>query len=194
MTTTHAIRFRATAGAILCVLLITVLLAALPLRSSNSAAGAIAMPNCVDSQLAVTGVEAPGGSLHAGLVIRYRNVSATACSLTGYSDVVGINFGTEKSRAAGHIRDGYLGGWMGYKNGKSRPLPLVVLRARNGGASSMVQWADGGTAQQPGCTVLTSLWVNMPGGLRPIALKERMLVCGYFDVTPFVPGATGSAH
>lgn len=189
MTTTHALRFKTTTGALLLVLL-----AALPLRSTISAAGAVATPNCVDSQLAVTVVEAPGGSLHAGLVIRFGNVSATACSLTGYSDVVGINFKDAKSRAAGHIRDGYLGGWMGYKNGKSRPLPLVLLRARNGEASSMIEWADGGTAQQPGCTVLTSLWVNIPGGPRPIALERRMLVCGYFDATPFVPGATGSAR
>lgn len=194
MATTQALRVKSLTGAILSALLITGLLAVLPLRSSIFAAGAIAMPKCVDSQLAVTGVAAPGGSLHAGLVIRFRNVSATACSLTGYSDVVGVNFETGKSRAAGHVRDGYLGGWMGYKDGKSKPLPLVLLRARKGEASSMVEWADGATAQQPGCTVLTSLWVDTPGGLRPNALKERMLVCGYFDATPFVPGVTGSAH
>jgi len=193
MTTSHAIRLKSMTGAILSVLLVTGLLAMLQLRSSIQAASVV-MPNCVDTQLIVTGVEAPGGSLHAGLVIHYRNVSATECSLTGYPDVVGINFETGKSRGAGHIRDGYLGGWMGYKDGKTKPLPLVVLRARNGEASSMVEWADGGTAQQSGCTVLTSLWANMPSGPRPFALKEWMLVCGYFDATPFVPGATGSAH
>jgi hypothetical protein len=190
----QAIRVKTITGAILCVLLIIGLLAVVPLRSFISATGAVTMANCVDSQLSVTGVEAPGGSLHAGLVIRYRNVSATSCSLTGYSDVVGINFKIGKSLTAGHIRDGYLGGWIGYKNEKARALPLVLLRARKGEASSMVEWADGGTAQQPGCTVLTSLWVNMPGGLRPIALKETMLVCGYFDANPFVPGTTGSAR
>jgi hypothetical protein len=192
MTTTHALRLRSVAGAILSVLLVTGLLAGLQLRSSIPAASVV-LPKCLDAQLTVTGVGAPGGSLHAGLVIHYRNVSATACSMTGYADVVGVNFHTGTSRAAGHLRDGYLGGWMGYKNGKSKPLPLVVLGARNGEASSMVEWADGGTSQQPGCTVLTSLWVNMPGGPRPFALKESMLVCGYFDSTPIVPGTTGSA-
>src|SRR5471030_1316363 len=103
MTIGPALRLKFIMGAALSVLLITGLCTAFPVRSSNSAAGAVAIANCVDSQLAVTGIEAPGGSLHAGLVIRYRNVSATACSLTGYSDVVGINFETGKSRAAGHI-------------------------------------------------------------------------------------------
>ncbi|MGC1420565.1 MAG: hypothetical protein WA786_10670 [Acidimicrobiales bacterium] len=193
MTTTHEIRLWSIKAALLSVLLITGLLAVVQSWSPVQAAS-VAMPMCADTQLTVSGVAAPGGSLHAGLVIHYKNVSATACSLTGYSSVVGINFETEKSRAAGHIRDGYLGGWMGYKDGEAKPLPLVVLRARNGAASSMVQWADGATAQQPGCSVLTSLWVNVPGGSRPIALKEWMLVCGYFDGTPIVPGATGSAH
>lgn len=192
MATTHALRLKSVTRAVLSVLLVTGLLAVSQLSTSIQAASDV-LGSCADTQLTVTSVEAPGGSLHAGLVIHYRNVSATACSLTGYSDVVGNNFETGRSRAAGHIRDGYLGGWMGYQNGETKPLPLVVLRARSGEASSMVEWADGGTSQQSGCTVLTSLWVNVPSGPRPFALKERMLVCGYFDATPVVPGTTGSA-
>jgi len=192
MISVQAICVKSIARAILSVALITGLISVLPLHSPISAA--VALPNCVDSQLVVTGVEVPGGSLHAGLLIRYRNASTSACSLTGYADVVGINFETGKSRAAGHIRNGYLGGWMGIENGKAKALPRVLLRARDGEASSMVEWADGGTAQQPGCAVLNSLWVDLPGGSRPNAVKEWMLVCGYFDTTPFVAGVTGSAH
>jgi len=180
-------------GEILAALVIAGLFVAMTLPSPDHAASAVAVPNCVETQLAVTGVGAPGGSLHAGVVIHYRNVSATACSLTGYSNVVGVNFETGKSRTGKHVTNGYLGGWMGYMKGKTEPLPLAVLRARDGEASSMVEWADGGTDQQPGCSVLTSLWVNVTGGSRPFSLNERMLVCGYFDVTPIVPGVTGSA-
>jgi hypothetical protein len=181
-------------GVILGGLLVVGLSVVMSLPSPDHAASVVAVPNCGETQLAVTGVGAPGGSLHAGVVIHYRNVSATACSLTGYSNVVGINFETRKSRAARRIINGYLGGWMGHQKGKTDPLPVAVLRARDGEASSMVEWADGSTDQQPGCSVLTSLWVNIPGGRRPFALKELMLVCGYFDATPIVRGVTGSAQ
>jgi hypothetical protein len=194
MATARALRLKPIRGVILGVLLVIGLSMVMLLPSPDHAESVVAVPNCVETQLAVTGVAAPGGSLHAGVVIHYRNVSATACSLTGYSNVVGINFEIGKSRAARRVINGYLGGWVGYKKGKTEPLPLAVLRARDGEASSMVEWADGGTDQQPGCSVLTSLWVNMPGGRRPFALKESMLVCGYFDATPIVPGVTGSAQ
>jgi hypothetical protein len=194
MSTARALCLKPISGVILVLLLVGGLSVVMSLPSPDHAASVVAVPDCVETQLAVTGVGAAGGSLHAGVVIHYRNLSPTACSLTGYSNVVGLNFESGKSRVARRIVNGYLGGWMGYKKGKSEPLPLAVLRARGGEASSMVEWADGGTDQQPGCSVLSSLWVNMAGGRRPFALKELMLVCGYFDATPIVPGATGSAQ
>ena len=194
MSTTHVLWLKSTSRATLAAVLLTGLLAVTQSYAPEPAASAVAPPHCVDSQLAVTGVEAPGGSLHAGMVIQYRNVSAAACSLTGYSNDVGINFKTGESRAARRTVSGYLGGWMGYKDGTSKPLPFVVLRARSGAASSMVEWADGATAQQPGCSVLTTLWVNVPSGPRPFAIEQWMLVCGYFDATPIVPGFSGSAY
>jgi hypothetical protein len=179
---------------ILAALLISGLVVVLQGHSPYYAANAAAVPRCVDIQLAVGATAAQGGSLHAGMVLHYRNSSSTACSLIGYPDIVGLNLATGKSHAAGHLSDGYLGGWEGYVNGRAKPLPLVVLRARKGVASSMVEWADCGTAQQKGCTVLTSLWVDAPGGTRPFAFKERILVSGYFDATPIVPSDTGSAN
>jgi hypothetical protein len=163
--------------------------------SSRSTTGAsvAALARCHDTQLAVTGVEASGAAVSGGWIIRYRNVGATACWLTGYPNVVGMNFATGESRAAAHLRSGYLGGWMGYANGKVKPLPVVVLRARDGVASSMVQWVSGPTAQTSGCFVLTWLWVNVPGGTRPFALKAWTLVCAHFDADPIVPGVRGSA-
>ncbi len=193
MGTTRSTCFSFTSLVIPTVLLFTGLIAVSQGHSPYYAANAAAVPRCIDTQLAVSVTAAPGGLGHAGMVIHYRNVSVTACSLTGYPDIVGLNFTTGTSHAAGHISNGYLGGWRGYVNGKAKPLPFVVLRARQGVASSMVQWSDCATAQQKGCTVLTSLWVNTPNSARPFALKGWMLVHGYFDATPIVPGDTGSA-
>jgi len=176
------------------VLLISGLVVVLQGHSPYYAARADAAPRCGDAQLNVSAVAAQGGLSHAGMVIKYRNVSTTSCTLTGYPNIVGLNFTTGKSHAAGHLSNGYLGGWEGYVNGRAKPLPLVVLRARKGIASSMVEWADCGTAQQKGCTVLTSLWVDAPNATRPFTLKAWMLVSGYFDATPIVPGDTGSGN
>ncbi len=174
-------------------LLISGLIVATEGAPPHLAANAATVPSCADTQLAVNAVVAQGGSLHAGIILHYRNTSATACSLTGYPNVVGLNFSTGKSHTAGRSIVGYLGGWRGYVNGKAKRLPLVVLRARNGLASSMVEWTDCATAQQMDCTVLTLLRVDTPGATRPFALGASMLVSGYFDATPIVPGGTGSA-
>ena len=103
---TRALCLKPIRGVILSGLLVVGLSMVMSLPSPDHAASVVAVPNCVETQLAVSGVGAPGGSLHAGVVIHYRNVSATACSLTGYSNVVGINFETRKSRAARRIING----------------------------------------------------------------------------------------
>lgn len=193
MTTKYSTWFSPISRFVATVMSIIGLLAVSQGHSSYYAANAATIPRCVDIQLAVSATNAPGGLGHAGMVIDYRNISDTACSLFGYPDVVGLNFATGRSDAASLIRNGYLGGWRGYVNGKAKPLPLVLLRARQGVASSIVQWADCATAQQIGCSVLTQLWVNVPSCDRPFALKGWMLINRYFDATPIVPGNTGSA-
>lgn len=175
-------------------LFISTLVGTLGGGSTISGANAATLSRCTGTQIVVSEIAAQGGMLHAGLILRYRNTSATPCTMKGYPNVVGLNLATDKSRVAGHSIDGYLGGWSGNMNGKAKRLPLVILRAGSGVASSMVEWADCGTAQQIGCTTLTSLWVDIPSAMRPLVLGSRMLVSGYFNTTPFVPGDTGSAH
>lgn len=160
--------------------------------SSTVRAGAVALPRCRDTQLAVTGVDAPGAAVIAGWVVRYMNVSATDCSLTGYPNIVGVNFATGKSFAAAHRRNGYIGGWQRSYSGEPKPLPTVVLRARKGVASSMLEYL--GASPAPSCPIVTSLWVNVPGGTRPFVLKVSTLVCGKFDANPIVPGTAGWAN
>lgn len=155
-------------------------------------AGAAALPRCRDTQLAITGVEAPGAAVTAGWVVRYKNVTATACTLTGYPNIVGVNFVTGKSFAAAHRRNGYIGGWQRSYSGEPKPLPTVVLRAQSGVASSMVEYL--GASPAPSCPIVTSLWVNVPGGTRPFVLKVSTLVCGQFNANPIVPGTAGWAN
>jgi hypothetical protein len=155
-------------------------------------ADAAALPRCRDTQLAITGVEAPGAAVTAGWIVRYMNVAASACTLTGYPNIVAVNFVTGKSFAAAHQRNGSIGGWRRSYSGQPKALPTVVLRARKGVASSMVEYL--GASPAPSCPIVTSLWVNVPGGTRPFVLKVSTLVCGYFSANPIVPGTAGWAN
>jgi hypothetical protein len=152
------------------------------------------MPRCRDTQLVVTGVQANGAAVTDGWVVRYKNASATACTLEGYPNVVEMIFATGKSQAAKREHFGYIGGWQRSRIGAPKSLPTVVLRARTGVASSMVEWVSTGTAQGSSCPVFTSLWVNVPGGTRAYVMKSWMLVCTYLEANPFVPGDVGWAN
>jgi hypothetical protein len=155
-------------------------------------AGATVLPRCRDTQLAITGVEASGAAVTTGWVVRYKNVTGTACTLTGYPAIVGVNFATGKSFAASDRRNGYIGGWQRSYSGEPKPLPTVVLRARKDVASSMVEYL--GASPAPSCPIVTALWVKVPGGTRPFVLNVSTVVCGQFDTNPIVPGAAGWAN
>jgi len=160
---------------------------------------AAGLPRCRDTQIAITGTQLPGAAVSGGWVLRYRNVSSSACTLSGYPVVVGVVSATGKSEMAKRARSGALGGWEQRHPGAPKPLPIVVLRARTGVASSVVEFVAGATAQSS-CPNdsrplwFHALWVNVPGGTRPFVLKVSMVVCSHFDANPIVPGATGSAN
>lgn len=108
MTTSHSAWISHFARVIPAVLLFTGLLTVSQGHSPHYAANAAAVPRCAATELAVSVTASSGGLGHAGMVIHYRNVSATTCSLSGYPEIVGLNFTTGKSRAAGRMRNGYL--------------------------------------------------------------------------------------
>ena len=138
----------------------------------------------------------------AGLVVRYRNFSPYACTLSGYPTVIGLVSPAGPVQAATNVVNGVLGGWRPTAPGASKPLPTPVLSAKGGMASSVVESVNAGTAQsicpETGRLPLwfRFLWLDVPGGTRPFALAMRSLtviVCKYFEASPIVPGTTGTA-
>jgi hypothetical protein len=155
-------------------------------------ADAAALPRCRDIHITnnPTRGDSRAWSLHSSN--GQLGVAASACTLTGYPNIVAVNFVTGKSFAAAHQRNGSIGGWRRSYSGQPKALPTVVLRARKGVASSMVEYL--GASPAPSCSIVTSLWVNVPGGTRPFVLKVSTLVCGYFSANPIVPGTAGWAN
>jgi hypothetical protein len=177
----------AVAGAIL-VPLMTAVAPAVP------AVAAAPLPRCGDSQLALSTTTPEGAALSAAFVVRYRDVSSSACTLSGYSTVIALVSPTGPSVVAAHEAQSYFGGWE-----RAGPLPTVVLAAHNGVASSLVSYlAPIVIDPRPDCPRhlpsfrARSLWVGLPGGARPFVLVvPSMVVCGYLFATPIVPGTTG---
>jgi hypothetical protein len=96
------------------------------------------------------------------------------------------------------VVSGVLGGEQPNAPGVQEPLPTVVLSARGGMASSVVEFVTGiGNLLCPSKRYplwFHSVWLNLPGGTRPFALSvSSVIVCSYFEPNPIVPGTTGSA-
>ena len=64
--------------------------AAAPRVALGAPAVAAKLTRCHDSQMAVTAAELPGVAVSGGIVVRYRNLSPYACTLSGYPTVVGL--------------------------------------------------------------------------------------------------------
>ncbi len=125
--------------------------------------------------------------MSGGVLIRYRNTSPSACTLSGYPTVVGLVSPTGPSQVAADLRAGAFGGWEPTSLVAKKPLPTVVLRGRKV-ASTVVEFVTG----IGGLVCYTKrypLWfrylsLKLPDGTRPFVLKLSaitMIVCSHFN-------------
>lgn len=145
---------------------------------------AVGLPRCAATQLRVSGLEANGAAVSAGWIVRLRNASAHACTLSGYPSVRGINQWNGAVLTAAHTLNSYIGGWP---SGKA--IPTVDLKAKGGVASFLIDFVTNNNYRA--CPYVTSLRVSVPHSTTVFTLKSRLQVCKYFQVHPFVPGLTG---
>lgn len=160
-----------------------------PARTSNDTPGsevAVRLPRCSATDIHVWDYPAEGAAVDGGIIIRLRNVSAHACSLSGYALVQGINQWNGAVLTAAPTRDSYLGGWEPTKR-----LPVIALRAKSGVASFLVDYITGDDIRA--CPYLNTLRVKVPHSTTVFTLTSTKLqACKYFQVHPFVPGLSGS--
>jgi hypothetical protein len=162
-------------------------------RASDRVAALAGHVHCRDGQIRATAAQLPGATQTVGWVIRYRNLSSSSCTLSGYPTVSVSAAGL--SEVAAHGRAGMLGGLSSLRT----PLPHVLLH-RNALASSTVEFVPAATAdslcpdKKPPLQ-FRSISVTLPGGQHALALPVSMTaVCAQFPAlaTPIVPGSTGS--
>ena len=145
------------------------------------------LPRCNSSQLRASSAEAPGGSMHDGVIVRIRNAGTNSCSLSGYPSVTGINRWNGQLLQGSTTRNSYLGGWD-----SSNPLPTVALHGKTGVASFLLTGVDA-AIDNPSCPSLQALRVTIAPGVRVFNLPTSFNACrGGFQIHPFVPGVTGT--
>lgn len=161
-------------------------------RTSNDTSAresALSLPQCHATQLRVWDYTSLESAADYGvIVVRLKNVSAHECSLSGYPSVQGINQWNGVVFTAAHTRDSYMGGWE-----STKPLPVIVLRAKAGVASFLVDYITGDDIRA--CPYLNTLRVKVPHSTTVFTLTSTKLqACKYLEVHPFVPGLMGTAQ
>lgn len=141
---------------------------------------------CSTAQIAVTATNPPGGAAagHDGVVLLFTNHSSSACTLTGYPGVGGLNSGGQQIAQATRTLDGYLAGCA------CRTPAVLTLRPGAVGSATVeaVDALNGGP-----CTAFAGLLVTPPNTPRSTRIALAPYSC-QFDVHPVVAGATGSAR
>ncbi|HVB92489.1 MAG TPA: DUF4232 domain-containing protein [Acidimicrobiales bacterium] len=157
-------------------------------RSPSSTTRAGSPPHCTSAQLGTTIGQPEAGLGHVGAVIMFRDTSATACVLSGYPGVAGLDSLGHQVVQAARTPGGYLGGLQPSRGG---PLPAVDLAARGGTASAYVEGTDHPVGPATSCATYTALLVTPPNALQPIRLATQLPACTRLEIHPVVPGLTG---
>lgn len=145
----------------------------------------VAGAGCSASQIAVSA--APGGVAtgHVGLILRFRNHSASSCVLTGYP-------GAALSTASGHVVDARrtLSGFLGGLSGTSRPPVLHVAAGQTVSALLEGLSADMAHGGRP-CPRYAHLLVTPPNQRVTVRMATPLARICAPQVHPVVAGSDG---
>jgi uncharacterized protein DUF4232 len=160
--------------------------------SANSHA-ASSVPTCSIGQLSVTSKGLIGAGGTDGGILLFRNVSSRACSLFGYPNVRAIGTGGSVIEAS-HMSNGMLGGWDWTGLSKAPKPPTIVLTNKSELASNWYQYSENGPAGYKIFRART-LSIGLAGSSAAVHVRGSVFAAdGKMSVTPFVPGATGTAE
>jgi Protein of unknown function (DUF4232) len=175
-----------------------------PQSTSDVQPAGIAM--CTNSSLRISAQN--GDGLHHGVeFLHFKNVSGTACTLTGYPVVRAIlDSAKGPSRLDGMYAPAPANSskraldvqysWAGGIDSGDVPLkgfaaPTIVLIAHGGVATSTLNWTDGPNGKGT-CPAFTNIDIDLGGRSVTRIVRPYEPLCYQFAVTPIVKGSTGS--
>lgn len=151
-------------------------------RAEHPAATKSSAARCQGNALGISLRPASPALPHHGYVIEFKN-RGSACTITGYPGVDGLNAKGHRILSAERTKSGFLGGVA------SGPIPKVHL-LQGKAASAIVEWTDLGSP----CPRVHSLMITPPNAVNSVVLSPKSLkpqtLCRV-QVHPVVPGTTG---
>jgi hypothetical protein len=153
---------------------------------TTPAGGAIGA--CRDGQISVSDGGGGAGAGHEDQVILFTNTSQTACTLSGYPGVAGLDAQGNQVVQAERTPSGYLGG---LESGTTTP-PIVSLPPGQA-ASATVEGTDVPVGSATSCPSYPALLVTPPNLTLSVRVTPGLPGCSQIQIHPVVPGSSGSA-
>ena len=186
------------------IVLVAALVVILTLSVSHRADASPRPATCALSALRFN-LQPNGGLGHGAFRVVVRNAGSSACSLSGYPRVLvplddhrdpSVQRSSQRvmppgSRASVHDTiSTYAGGYSGPVTKSGRvTLPRVELSARTGVASFNIEWIE---ISPKACPIAQDLEIGLRGNAANFTNRQVLFVCSGVEVTPFVPGDSGS--
>jgi hypothetical protein len=142
---------------------------------------------CRDGQISVSTGVGGGGVGHEDQVLLFTNSSHSACTLSGYPGVAGLDAQGNQVVQAQRTLRGYLGG---LDNGATTP-PTVSLSPGQV-ASATVEGTDVPVGSATSCPTYPALLVTPPNLTRSVQVTAGLPGCSPIQIHPVVPGSSGS--
>lgn len=152
-----------------------------PTGTADSSAGG---RPCANGDLSVALGRSRAASGHVAVAIGFRNLSSSACSLSGYPGVAALDGQGRQVEQAVRSASGFLGG--------SYTVRTVTVPV-GGDASALVEGTDVPTGTKTACTTFAGLLATAPGQTRSHVLRLSFPGCSPIQVHPVVSGADGRA-
>jgi hypothetical protein len=154
--------------------------------TTTPAGGALA--SCRDGQISVSDAGGGGGAGHEDQVILFTNSSQSACTLSGYPGVAGLDAQDAQVVQAERTLSGYLGG---LESGATSPQIVPLLPGQS--ASATVEGTDVPIGSATSCPSYPALLVTPPNLTRSVKVTPGLPGCSPLQIHPVVPGSSGSA-
>jgi hypothetical protein len=147
-----------------------------------------ALRPCRDGQISVSGGGGGAGVGHEDQVILFTTSSQSACTLSGYPGVAGLDAMDTQVVQAERSLSGYLGG---LENGAVTPPIVPLLPGQS--ASATVEGTDVPVGSATSCPSYPALLVTPPNLTLSVRVTPGLPGCSPLQVHPVVPGSSGSA-
>jgi len=159
-----------------------------PSRPTGAVPAQAGGAGCSAQQISLSVAPGGAGLSHVGVVLRFRNTSASGCTLTGYPGATLVTTGGLLVQAR-RTQAGYLGGLAA----PAHTAPVLRL-ASGATASALLEGLDADVAHGGGpCPRYTHLLVTAPNQRLTVRLFSPLRRVCQPEVHPVLPGLSGRA-